>query len=177
MALLINKNDFKEYRQLSKGRDVELIETYIQEAQELDLKNLLCRAFYFDVLNNYQQPAYQALIHGETYTDAEGNTIEFKGLKAVLVYYAYARYVMRSSATDTPFGMVQKTTEFSQPVSSSEKRDMRDRCIVDAGEYWKECKLYLDFKEETFPKWAECADCGCSESGSGRSGNFKTSVI
>lgn len=177
MALLINKNDFKEYRQLSKGRDVELIESYIQEAQEFDLKNLLCRTFYFDLINNYQQPAYQALIHGETYTDADGNSIEFKGLKAVIVYYAYSRYVMQSSAIDTPFGMVQKTTEFSQPVSLSEKRDISDRAAISAAAYWEECKLYLDKKSDTFPKWKECSDCGCDGSTSAGSRKFKTSVL
>ena len=176
--LLINKNDFIGFKQLSKGRDVDTIETFIQEAQDLDLKELVCREFYFDILKNYQEQAYQKLIHGETYTDADGNDIEFKGLKAVLVHFTYARYTLRSHVTDTPFGMVQKTNEFSQPVSTSEKREIRDRAIVDANRYWEECKIYLDEKVSLFPKWKNCADCGCNGGKSGNgSGILKVSVI
>lgn len=173
--LLINKNDFKDYKQISKGKDVELIEQYIQEAQDLDLKEIVCREFYYDLLKNFQLPAYQKLIHGETYTDAEGNEIEYKGIKAVLVYYAYARYVLRGHVTDTPFGMVQKTNEFSQPVSSAEKREVRDRSRIDAMSYWQECKIYLDQHIQLFAKWKECEDCGCK--GTTKSRKLKMSVI
>lgn len=173
--LLINKNDFKEYKQISKGKDVELIEQYIQEAQDLDLKEIVCREFYYDILKNFQQPEYQKLIHGETYTDSEGNEIEYKGIKAVLVYFAYARYILRGHITDTPFGMVQKTNEFSQPVSSAEKREVRDRSRIDAMNYWQECKIYLDQHVQLFPKWKECSDCGCK--GSNKSRKLNVSVI
>ena len=170
--LLINKNDFIDYKQVSKARDIAAIESVIQEAQDIDLKALICREFFYDILNNYQQEIYQKLIHGETYTDNDGNVVEFKGLKAVLVNFAYARYVLRGHMNDTAFGMVQKTTGFSQPISASEKRDVRDRSIADANGYWQECKLYLKEKEDLFPKWKDCNKCEGSTSRA-----FKTSTI
>lgn len=172
--LLINKNDFKEYKQVSKGKDVELIEQYIQEAQDIDLKEIVCREFYYDLLKNFQLSEYQKLIHGETYTDADGNVIEYKGIKAVLVYFAYARYILRGHITDTPFGVVQKTNEFSQPVSSAEKREVRDRSRIDAMLYWDEVKKYLDQHVQLFPKWKECEDCGC---GGNKNKKIKISVL
>lgn len=171
--LLINKNDFKQYKQISKGKDVEIIEQYIQEAQDLDLKNIICRGFFFDLLKNKNEQIYQTFIHGETYTDSEGSLIEFKGLAPVIVYFAYARYILRSHVVDTSFGMIQKTNDFSQPISSSEKRDIRDKCQTDAMSYWEDCKLYLNEKKETFPKWEKCGDC----SGTNNNNNFKSSVI
>ena len=115
------------------------------------------------------------MIHGETYTDTEGNDIEYKGIKAVLVYFAYARYILRGHITDTPYGFVQKTNEFSQPVSSAEKREVRDRSRIDAMNYWQECKVYLDQHVQLFPKWKECEDCGCK--GTSKSRKLKVSVL
>jgi hypothetical protein len=173
--LLINKNDFKEYKALSKGRSIDIIEQYILEAQDLDLKDIICREFFFDILKNNQLPVYQKLIHGETYTDAAGNDIEFKGLKAVLAYFAYARYIMTGHITDTPFGMVQKTNDNSTAITSTEKRDVRDRCRIDAMTYWKECEIYLKEKIADFPKWKDCAECGGSAGTNSRT--LKHSVL
>lgn len=167
-VLLINKNDFKEFKQISKGRDIELIEQYVTEAQDIDIRSLICDKFYFDILKNWQLPAYQKLIHGETYTDEDGVEIEYKGLKPVLVYYAYSRYCMRGSVVDTAFGMVQKTNENSQPISGVEKRDMRDTSIHTALRYWLDVKKYLKEKEETFPKWSECNECKSSSKSSSK---------
>lgn len=167
-VLLINKNDFKEFKQISKGRDIELIEQYVTEAQDIDIRSLICDKFYFDILKNWQLPAYQKLIHGETYTDEDGVEIEYKGLKPVLVYYAYSRYCMRGSVVDTAFGMVQKTNENSQPISGAEKRDMRDTSIHTALRYWLDVKKYLKEKEETFPKWSECNECKRSNKSSSK---------
>lgn len=167
-VLLINKNDFKEFKQISKGRDIELIEQYVTEAQDIDIRSLICDKFYFDILKNWQLPAYQKLIHGETYTDEDGVEIEYKGLKPVLVYYAYSRYCMRGSVVDTAFGMVQKTSENSQPISGAEKRDMRDTSIHIALRYWLDVKKYLKEKEETFPKWSECNECKSSSKSSSK---------
>ena len=158
-VLLINKNDFKEFKQLSRGVDIERIEHYITEAQDMDIRKLICDKFYFDIIKNWQSPAYQKLIHGETYTDEEEIERKYKGLKPVLVYYAYSRYCMRGSVVDTSFGMVQKTSENSQPISGSEKRDMRDRSIQTALQYWLDVQKYLKDKEENFPKWKDCGDC------------------
>ncbi len=158
-VLLINKNDFKEFKQLSKGVDIERIEQYITEAQDIDIRSLICDEFYFDIIKNWQEPAYQKLIHGETYTDADNIEREYKGLKTVIVYYAYSRYCMRGSVVDTGFGMVQKTSESSQPISGTEKRDMRDSSIQTALRYWMDVKKYLEEKESTFPKWLKCSQC------------------
>lgn len=176
--LLINKNDFADFKTISRGVEIERIETFIIEAQDFDLKEVMCRNFFFDVLKNYQAPAYQKLIHGETYTDSDQNEIEFKGLKSVLVYFAYARYILRGGVVDTGFGFVQKKTEFSDPISDKEKRDLRDKSRQDAMAYWKECEIYLNEKIETFPVWKKCVEsCGCNGNTSNNSRKIKIDSI
>mgnify|MGYP000010403074 CR=1 FL=1 len=159
-VLLINKNDFKEFKQLSKGVDIERIEQYITEAQDIDIRKLICDDFYFDIIKNWQEPAYKKLLHGETYTDADDIEREYKGLKTVIVYFAYSRYCMRGGVVDTGFGMVQKVNENSQAISGTEKRDMRDSSIQTALTYWVDVKTYLEEKKSTFPKWQKCNSCG-----------------
>lgn len=151
-VLLINKNDFKEFKQISKGRDIELIEQYVTEAQDIDIRSLICDKFYFDILKNWQLPAYQKLIHGETYTDEDGVEIEYKGLKPVLVYYAYSRYCMRGSVVDTAFGMVQKTNENSQPISISRKKRYERYINSYSVALLVRCKKIPEGKRRNFPE-------------------------
>jgi len=159
------------------GRDNDSIEQYIQESQDLDLKDLVCREFFYDLIKNYQDSGYQTLIHGGTYTNKYGYEVEFKGIKPVLVYFSYARYIFRSHVQDTPFGVVQKTNEFSNPISSQEKRDIRDRYRTDAMSYWDEVKIYLDDQYENFPKWNSCTSELCSKCNKRGKGPFKMTVI
>lgn len=167
MVQLINKYDIAEYKPISKGRDVDALARFIVEAQDLDLKELLCDSFFYDLLKNRQLPAYQKLIHGETYTKSAGATateITFKGLKPVLVYFFWSRYAMDGDVIDTPVGQVQKTIDNSTVLSQSAKRDMRDTSIQTAMSYFKEVAKYLDQKIDVFPKWKECSNCGCGDS-------------
>lgn len=170
--LIINKNDIQLFKEISKGRSFDSIERFIREAQDLDLPQVMCQEFYYDLLKNYQSAKYQKLIHGDKYT-VGGIEIEFPGLKAVLSYFTYSRYVMDSNISDTPFGMVQKTNEFSQPISSTEKRDRRDKSISDAHTYWQRVVDYLNAKKADFPVWEKCR--GCSDVGVKR--KFKTSTF
>lgn len=162
-VLLINKNNIGEFKALSNGVDISKIEQYIEAAQEFDLKEIICREFYFDILKNYQEDKYQKLIHGDTYDDGD-MTVEFKGLKPVIAFFAYARYILFGNVQDTGFGFVQKTNEFSEPIQEKQKKDMRTLAIQDAMKYWKECLLYLNKKVVDFPVWKKCTE-SCNKNG------------
>lgn len=159
---LINKGNFAAYKTISKGVDLERIEQFILEAQDQDLKSIMCRPFFFDVLKNYQVDKYQKLIHGEEYTDANENVIQFQGLKPVLVHFAHALYVMRGDIQDTATIMGRKKNEFSDGLTPVERRDIYTRSRQVAMTYWNEVLYYLKKKENDFLVWKN--KCGCSTS-------------
>jgi hypothetical protein len=142
--LLISKEDFYEYENIHTQTDPVMVMPYVKQAQQFDLPDVINKELIADVIENM---------------DTELNQTLLKYIKPVLVYYSHARYVMqRQGATDSAYGFVQKTNEFSQP--SSEKSIVRiaseSRSLASAY-----ARLLIEFLEENktdYPLW----ESGCS---------------
>lgn len=158
MNLLINKSDFAKYNMVSKGVESSRLDTFIGEAQFIDLKCAIGDALYYDVLSNINNPDYQNLIKGSTFTASDGIEKEQYGLKAVLVYFSWSRYILKSAVVDTSFSVVQKTNTWSEPIGQSTKRDIRDESRQIAFKHWEIVKEYLEVSN--FPAWRKL---GCSK--------------
>lgn len=154
MNNLITKSDFEAYKLVSRGVTIARLDTFIQEAQFADLRCLMGDKLYYDVVANASD--YDDLINGSTFTAADGIEKEHQGLKAVLVYFSWARYSIFGSIQDTAFGQVTKTNEWSQPESQSSKRDRHDQAYQIANKHWELVRQYLDV---TYPDW-KVSGCG-----------------
>lgn len=158
--LIINKVDIQDFKQVSRALSVEKSDEYIREAQEIDLRAILQAKFYADLIANYQNTAYQTLIHGGTYV-VDGLTYTFSGLKAFIAYMAYARLVMTVDVVNTPFGLNRKLSQDSEPISHVQKRDIRDESRQTASAYWEQCRLFIEANRDAYPYYFES---GCSTS-------------
>ncbi len=138
--LLINKHDIAKYVQITGKRNDDMIEQFIREAQEIDLRNLLCENYYNKLLLNISE--FSELLKGGSYV-WQDETYLNDGLKKVLVYFAYARYVKRGSYTDTAFGMVTKNNQNSQEVGFKEKKEQYTYYRQMAMTYWENVKKFL----------------------------------
>jgi hypothetical protein len=125
--------------------------------------------FYNDLMRNYTDSKYQSLLNGGTYT-YNSTTYTNVGLKAVLVHYTYARYVLFGSQTDTPFSLVEKLNEGqSQQVSLSAKKTMSKMNENIAFNYWENVNDFLNRNSIDYPLWV--SNCNV------RSGGFRISKI
>jgi len=156
MTLLINRTDIDEYRQISSSVYDKVLKQHIFDAQFMDVQKLLGADFYNDLIRNYTDAKYTTLLDGADYTYL-GVTYSLLGLKAVIVHYAYARYILSGSQTDTPFGYIEKTSENSQSVSAASKNTMSKSNQQAAFNYWENVMDYLDRNATTFPLWK--SDC------------------
>ena len=150
--LLINKTDLQKFRQVSDGLKKDRIDNFIKSAQFKSLKPLLGDAFYYDVIKNRNEDDYQNLIYGCEFTHCEAELQHF-GLRAVLSLYTLAEYYLFGNSVDTPFSFVNKTNDFSQPVSNTQLRDMSKSAKQEAWEYWRDVEKYLCVNTETFSLW------------------------
>ena len=120
MTKLITVSDIKNYKTLSINIAALKIDSEINEAQEFDLRPILGDALYLDLLTDFEASpslaTYNELFNGCTYTYS-GNTYQHDGLKAMLCYYAYARFLNNSNTNSTAFGVVIKNNNDSEPVS------------------------------------------------------------
>ena len=140
MQHLITRNDIAQYRQISKTPNDAKLNEMILDAQILDLQPLLGESLYNKILAS---PAdYEALLGGGIY-EVDGIGYTNYGLKMVLAYFAYARYVMFASVTDTPFSVVEKLNPDSRPAETSAKKALYTLNREAAFQLWENVKRYL----------------------------------
>ena len=156
IPLLITRTDIAQVRQISESIYDDVLNSAIKETQFLDLQPLLGPNMYNDLLRNYTDVKYTTLLDGGTYTY---NAITYTniGLKVVLAHYTYARHAKFGSVVDTPFSLVEKTTENSQPVSEKSKQVLFKGNQQIAYRYWVNVEAFLDRNKATYPLWLK--DC------------------
>lgn len=127
MTNWITKNDFHPYRYLAVSiQSDQLLDQSITEAMLFDVQKWLGKPLFYDLCTKFDATQssppeslpsnYAKLLDGGDYEYC-GQTIAFQGLKACLVYYAFARYTNRDGVKYTAGGIVTKTTDLSEPVT------------------------------------------------------------
>jgi hypothetical protein len=140
MQLLITRTDIAKYKQISKTPHDDKLNEQILDAQIIDLQPLLGERLYNKILNAPEN--YTDLLNGGPYSHNE-ESFNCYGLKMILSYYAYARYVMFGSSIDTPFSIVEKLNENSRPVENTQKKSIYILNRESASQLWDNIKNYL----------------------------------
>ena len=150
MSLLWSITDQQAIKPVSKNNQ-GLFTKIANEVQVKDLQDLLGYEFYQDITQNPDSTYNAILIAGGDFTDGGGKTRIFAGLKYVLSYFFFARYVMQSDEQDTFSGMVIKSNQDSEHLSTGriKTRVNEERKVAFA--YWKECELYIINDTSHFP--------------------------
>lgn len=140
MQPLITRSDIAQYRQVSKTPNDDKLNEMIIDAQMLDVAPLLGEKLFNKIMASPSD--YTTLMSGGTYVK-DGVTYTNYGLKIVIVYFAYARYVMLGSAIDTPYSMVEKLNENSRPVDTTSKKSIYTINRDAAFQLWENVRNYL----------------------------------
>ena len=157
--LLINKQDINNYRHIADNIDTgKRLDMFIQEAQELDLKPVLnsCGTdFLYDIEQQASQQtvpvAYDKLLNGTEYTQS-GKTFYFHGLKPVLVYFTWARFLANQQQTVSSHGIVAKTSDYSEHVDEKTLARLITQARSAAVKYAEEMINYLNAVDD-FALW------------------------
>lgn len=175
MEPIITKEQIAEFKQLTVNmNEVKLLNQYIVEAQEFDLRPFLgdglYMALYDDYFNSPSLETYSDLYNGSTYT-FNGKTYKHEGIVSVLAYYSYARYLSDSNVKSTATGMRTKVNEFSEPISSQDVSRMMSQARSGGVVYQERVKLFLDRNYLSYPLW----EIGASKGR--RSGGVRISAV
>lgn len=136
----------------------------IDDALNFDLPENLCQ-YYKLVIDAFGQEN-QSLLYGSEFQC--GNvTKKFIGLKSMLVYYAYANYLLNSTMTDSGIGFVEKTDSFSVGTPLKEITTFAESYRNRAFSVIKQLKEFVSHDRELCEKYnlPMSSDCGC---GSGK---------
>lgn len=168
MELLITKADVARILQVAIGYNENEFNNFIREAQDFDLKPLLCEDFYFELLEKKEDTEWKKLIEGGNYNVNR----YFRGIGDALAYFTYARFIRKSNNVSTSHGFTVKKTPHSEPISTEEKDKLYWKYMKDANTLFDDFKRYMNGNDE-FPSWSGCRDCG---GGKKRTG-FTTRII
>lgn len=174
MKILVSKQECSIHLGVSFHRSSDSFERFVRQAQTFDVKPLMCDDFFEDLTSESPKRNYDTLLNGGSYT-FEGRNYHFEGLKSVISYFSYARYVLLGHQTDTPFGIKEKNYEDGLQISSAERRDTKTMYTQNAYTLWEGCKKYIERNNKDFPEWTACVStCGKENEKKGR---FRLSLI
>ena len=154
MGNLITLEDIQDFRAVSSNLDTSRIDPLIEEAQELDIKPVLGPAQYLDFINNITDQKYQDLLNGVEYTDTGiRELVSFKGVRAALVYYSYARLLLNQDLHVTPSGIAEKTEEWSTNSNQKRIQSQVTASRLAASSHEKDYLKFLNEESQTYPIW------------------------
>jgi len=152
---LISKADIQKFHPITDLPDGR-IDPFIISCQELDLKPVLNESLYYDFTTKYANTddpmynAYQNLLNGCTYTYS-GQTIQYPGIKPMLVYYTLSRFIPLQQVQITRHSIVIKKSDQSDPVSQSQITYIVNGLRAQAIGYQNQLEKFLLQNQTTYP--------------------------
>lgn len=163
---IITVQEFTELRKVSGKIDQRKIQEAIDLAEESDFVDML-GGFYFDVKKNKELQEWSLLFNGGDFVYC-GEDYTHKGLKAVLADLTYSRYSYTKNINDTPFGLVVKSSNDSNPIDRSTMKDLSSQAQKDAYSKFRFVEYYILSEPVLFERYMK-------EKMKGTSGSFNTS--
>lgn len=184
--ILLKDNDFECVGVMAKHCDLSKVCVAEDEAISFDLMELFCGSWedilaiwievdaYLAALaactidpdcervpvpNDYATK--YALIYGGFYEACGGKKIKSEGVKKMLVYYAYSRYIIINGFNDTPNGMVSKNNEFSIPKSGKELESFSEKYRNMGYTSFKRIRGFICNNTGLVESFTDCPTCTC----------------
>lgn len=153
MQTLITLSDISAVESMSSNIDFnKKLRPHILDAQELDIRPFVGEEFWIAIYDEITDGGteFDDLWNGSTYQH-QGRTHRHCGLKHVLVMFTVARYKPSAMVHDTPFGLVNKTTPYSNPVSDKTvaREEAKARSAAEA--YWLQVRSFLVRNRSDYP--------------------------
>lgn len=123
------------------------------EVLNIDLVNLLGAAFVTALKSNPTDDRFTAILDANNFVNCYGNTVSFEGLRYVIAYLVYARYVRAVNVKDTFNGLVRQNRTESEHVGDATIRAMQQEAKDAAVSQLKLIEEYLTDNSETYPEW------------------------
>ena len=168
--MIITVEDIRKVRAIARNIDEERVNVFIREAEMLDLIPEIGAQIYerFNQLGTIVVDAERAelqteegaeiyalseadltteeykFLFGGYYTDDCGGEKKIAGIKEALAYFAYARLVRNAQVNVTPYSVVRKLGEESEPTSqttiasvSADAYNIGKALLAETLRYWR----------------------------------------
>jgi len=167
---LVTKTDLDGYKYVADSvKNSTSWPQFVSEAQLLDVKPWLTDALLMELINQTDAGTLTTenskLLDGGTYTYSSRDYY-FQGLKACIIYFAFARFTNRSAINYTAAGIVIKESDFSTPATDKIIQRLETESRLTAEALKCEVVTFLNRMYADYPLWANRSyGCGgtCSD--------------
>lgn len=148
---LLAKADFAEIREIGSNINDARILNYVRESQHTDLLNFLGDALYYNfitdqtdgTLNDFNTAKYQDLWDGALYSDGT-NTVYNYGLKLMLLYFSYSRFLKNQTLVVTSYGVrVLQDGDLSEQEVRTQIMTKSREAYSTGLIYQKQCRAFI----------------------------------
>lgn len=162
MTNLVTLNDLSGYKYISDSvRNSAIWPQFVVEAQLLDVKQFLGDGLLSELLDQADtsptsySTTNETLLNGGKYTYGD-NTYLFHGLKACIIYYAFARFASKMAYNFTAMGIVQKDSDLSTPASDKAIQRIVTEAELTGDSIRDEVILFLRRNYTDYPLYSYC---------------------
>lgn len=157
MTPLVTKADLDNYKYVADSvKNAAAWPQFVSEAQLLDVKVWLGDGLLNELIEQSETSPEslttlnETLLNGGTYTYQSKKYI-FQGLKATIMYYAFARFTSRQPYNYTAAGITVKDTDFSTQASDKAVQRLATEAMLTAASLRDEVVLYLRRNASNYP--------------------------
>jgi hypothetical protein len=152
MALLLTYSQQQGIKKISPNNQIKY-DQFAAEVEEKELRSMLGVALLQDLQNNPASVNNVKLLDGTDYVNCINQTIHFKGIRYILAYLNYAKYIGESFVNDTFTGFVAKNRPESELISEGTIRRLVNENREIALTEWEIGREYLTLNSEDYPLW------------------------
>jgi len=121
--ILLTADDFKPYRDISENIDFERLSPWILEAQKQEMRTFLGPALYLAMITDYDGSAFVDPRFVDLWEGVDvPNKYRFYGLKPVIIYFAYSRFLKNQQTVVTRYGVKHLTRDESEDAGAASLR-------------------------------------------------------
>lgn len=153
MALLLTFAQQQAIKAISANNQSKYDQLAI-EVENSELLDLIGIELYQDLVASPTSTANAALLNGSSFVNGNGNTINHKGLRYIIAYLNYSKYIGESYVNDTFTGFVAKRREESDRLQEGEIRRLQEVSRKIALTAWVTVKEFLDLNYTDYPLWS-----------------------
>ena len=154
--LLLTQDDFKPYRDISENVNFDRLSAWILETQKQELRAFLGPELFllfitdWDPVNKvFVTPRFVDLWNGSDIT----GKYRFYGLKPVVVYFAYARFLKNQQTVVTRYGVKHLTRDESTDATPSSVRTRQGEAQSMAISLQNDVENYLNDNQSIYPEY------------------------
>jgi len=160
MIDIVTFDDLKNYKYIADSvKNQTQWPLCVKESQLFDVKTWLGDGLLNEILTQVEAgtvTAYnQTLLDGGTYIYGT-YTYMFQGLKSVLIYYAFSRFISRAPYNFTAAGITVKESDYSNPAEEKAIQRLSTEAYLSATAIKEEIELFLKRNQADYPLY----NCG-----------------